>query len=57
MSVANLTRADALEFMRVADAMPLRVEAVRYALTDANRALDDLRTGRLSGAAVLAMRG
>ena len=57
VSVANLTRADAVEFMRVADAVPLRVEAVRYALTDANRALDDLRTGRLSGAAVLAMRG
>ncbi|MDN7491256.1 alcohol dehydrogenase [Burkholderia sp. AU31652] len=57
VSVANLTRADAVEFMRVADTMPLRVEAVRYALTDANRALDDLRSGRLSGAAVLAMRG
>ncbi|AOJ36278.1 zinc-dependent alcohol dehydrogenase family protein [Burkholderia metallica] len=57
VSVANLTRTDAVEFMRIADTMPLRVEAVRYALTDANRALDDLRTGRLSGAAVLALRG
>ncbi|GBH27481.1 zinc-dependent alcohol dehydrogenase family protein [Burkholderia vietnamiensis] len=56
-SVANLTRADAVEFMRLADAMPLRVEAVRYALTDANRALDDLRAGRVSGAAVLGMGG
>ncbi|MET3215723.1 UNVERIFIED_ORG: propanol-preferring alcohol dehydrogenase [Burkholderia territorii] len=55
-SVANLTRADAVEFMRIAAAMPLRVEAVRYALTDANRALDDLRMGRVSGAAVLGMR-
>ncbi|VWD51147.1 alcohol dehydrogenase [Burkholderia aenigmatica] len=55
--MANLTRADAVEFMRIADAMPLRVEAVRYALTDANRALDDLRSGRVSGAAVLGMRG
>ncbi|MDN7859742.1 zinc-dependent alcohol dehydrogenase family protein [Burkholderia cepacia] len=57
VSVANLTRADAAAFMRIADAMPLRVEAVRYALTDANRALDDLRAGRVSGAAVLGMRG
>jgi propanol-preferring alcohol dehydrogenase len=56
-SVANLTRVDAVEFMRLADAMPLRVEAVRYALTDANRALDDLRAGRVSGAAVLGMGG
>ncbi|QTD94740.1 zinc-dependent alcohol dehydrogenase family protein [Burkholderia anthina] len=56
-SVANLTRADAVEFMRIAAAMPLRVETVRYALTDANRALDDLRGGRVSGAAVLDMRG
>ncbi|MBR8240101.1 zinc-dependent alcohol dehydrogenase family protein [Burkholderia multivorans] len=55
-SVANLTRADARAFMRVADAMPLKVEAVRYALTDANRALDDLRMGRVSGAAVLSVR-
>ncbi|MCA3930976.1 MAG: alcohol dehydrogenase, partial [Burkholderia sp.] len=56
VSVANLTRADAVEFMQIAEAMPLRVEAVRYALTDANRALDDLRMGRVSGAAVLGMR-
>ncbi|MCA3863431.1 MAG: alcohol dehydrogenase, partial [Burkholderia sp.] len=40
----------------IAEAMPLRVEADRYALTDANRALDDLRMGRVSGAAVLGMR-
>ncbi|WP_102817830.1 zinc-dependent alcohol dehydrogenase family protein [Burkholderia ubonensis] len=56
-SVANLTRADAVAFMKVAEAMPLQIEAVRYALTDANRALDDLRAGRVSGAAVLDTRG
>ncbi|KVH80896.1 alcohol dehydrogenase [Burkholderia ubonensis] len=56
-SVANLTRADAVAFMKVAEAMPLQIEAVRYPLTDANRALDDLRAGRVSGAAVLATRG
>ncbi|MDR6503100.1 propanol-preferring alcohol dehydrogenase [Burkholderia ambifaria] len=56
-SVANLTRADAVAFMRIAGATPLRVEATRYALTDANRALSDLRMGHLSGAAVLDTRG
>ncbi|KVT85823.1 alcohol dehydrogenase [Burkholderia ubonensis] len=56
-SVANLTRADAVAFMKVAEAMPLQIEAVRYPLTDANRALDDLRAGRVSGAAVLDTRG
>ncbi|MGU7785024.1 zinc-dependent alcohol dehydrogenase family protein [Burkholderia sp. PU8-34] len=56
-SVANLTRADADAFMRLADAMPLQIEAAGYPLADANRALDDLRMGRVSGAAVLNVRG
>lgn len=53
VSVANLTRADGLEFFALAATVPLRIHAVPYALTDANRALSDLRDGRLSGAAVL----
>ena len=53
VSVANLTRADGDAFMRIAAAMPLLVHAVPYPLADANRALDDLRAGRFSGAAVL----
>ena len=53
VSVANLTRADATEFLRVAAAMPLRVETATYPLAQANEALDDLRTGRVRGAAVL----
>jgi alcohol dehydrogenase, propanol-preferring len=53
VSVANLTRADGDAFMRVAAEMPLRVHTQRYALTDAQRALDDLRAGRVRGAAVL----
>jgi alcohol dehydrogenase, propanol-preferring len=53
VSVANLTRADGEAFLRVAAALPLRVQVVPYALADANRALDDLRAGRFSGAAVL----
>lgn len=52
-SVANLTRADGEAFMALAAELPLRVHTTRYALADANRALDDLRAGRLSGAAVL----
>ncbi|MGK8207872.1 zinc-dependent alcohol dehydrogenase family protein [Burkholderia cenocepacia] len=56
LSVANLTRADGEAFMALAGRIPLEIEATRYALADANRALDDLRAGRLSGAAVLTMR-
>ena len=52
-SVANLTRQDAREFMAVAADAPLRTHFVEYPLAEANRALDDLRAGRLSGAAVL----
>lgn len=53
VSVANLTRADGEAFMRIAAQVPLRVHTTRYALADANRALADLREGRLAGAAVL----
>ncbi|CAN0625526.1 putative alcohol dehydrogenase AdhA [Burkholderia multivorans] len=56
LSVANLTRADGDAFMAIAGQIPLEIEATRYPLADANRALDDLRAGRLSGAAVLTMR-
>jgi propanol-preferring alcohol dehydrogenase len=52
-SVANLTRADAREFLDLAGRLPLRTHTRRYALSNANDALDDLRGGRLSGAAVL----
>jgi propanol-preferring alcohol dehydrogenase len=52
-SVANLTRADAAEFLAVAATVPLHVEVRRYDLEAANEALDDLRFGRLQGAAVL----
>jgi propanol-preferring alcohol dehydrogenase len=52
-SVANLTRADAREFLALAGNIPLRTHIQIYSLADANAALDDLRAGRLSGAAVL----
>jgi propanol-preferring alcohol dehydrogenase len=56
VSVANLTRTDGAAFMKIAGDMQLDIEVTRYPLADANRALDDLRSGRLSGAAVLMMR-
>jgi propanol-preferring alcohol dehydrogenase len=53
VSVANLTRRDAREFMALAAQAPLEVEITPYPLARANEALDDLRAGRLVGAAVL----
>ena len=52
-SVANLTRADATEFLALAPRVPVRTRVTTYALDEAERALDDLRAGRLEGAAVL----
>jgi propanol-preferring alcohol dehydrogenase len=52
-SVANLTRQDAREFLQLAAEIPLSTHIQAYPLTDANRALSDLRSGRFSGAAVL----
>jgi alcohol dehydrogenase, propanol-preferring len=52
-SVANLTRADAREFLALAPQAGIRTEVVRYPLVEANEALADLREGRLQGAAVL----
>jgi propanol-preferring alcohol dehydrogenase len=53
VSVANLTRKDAEEFFPVARQAGLRTHTKTYRLADANAALNDLRAGRLSGAAVL----
>jgi alcohol dehydrogenase, propanol-preferring len=52
-SVANLTRADAEEFLAFCATTKIRTTTVRYPLAQANRALSDLRDGRLTGAAVL----
>ena len=54
-SVANLTRHDGEEFLRIAPDVPVRTSVQTYALADANQALADLRHGRLQGAAVLTM--
>ena len=52
-SVANLTRADAIEFLPLAARIPVTTHTVAYPLAQANEALADLRAGRFSGAAVL----
>jgi alcohol dehydrogenase, propanol-preferring len=52
-SVANLTRADGEEFLALALSIPVRTEAERFPLEEANAALDRLREGAVRGAAVL----
>jgi propanol-preferring alcohol dehydrogenase len=54
-SVANLTRRDGEEFLALAPLVPVRTEVTRYPLEAAERALGDLRDGRLRGAAVLGL--
>jgi propanol-preferring alcohol dehydrogenase len=53
LSVANLTRRDGVEFLALVAREPLHVQTTVYPLEQANQALDDLRSGRLQGAAVL----
>jgi propanol-preferring alcohol dehydrogenase len=52
-TVANLTRRDAEEFFPIAKRAQVRTHTKVYPLEQANQALEDLRMGRLSGAAVL----
>jgi propanol-preferring alcohol dehydrogenase len=52
-SVANLTRRDAEEFLRLAPLVPIRTETQTFPLEESNEALDALRSGKLRGAAVL----
>jgi alcohol dehydrogenase, propanol-preferring len=52
-SVANLTRADAGEFLDLAPRVPVRTHVTTFPLSEAERALDAVRTGTLEGAAVL----
>lgn len=53
LSVANLTRRDGHAFLDIASRMPIRTHITRFALEDANEAVDAVRAGRLDGAAVL----
>ncbi|HEY6750971.1 MAG TPA: zinc-dependent alcohol dehydrogenase family protein [Rubrobacteraceae bacterium] len=52
-SVANLTRRDGEEFLALAPEVPVRTRVAPFPLVEANEALDSLREGRLSGAAVV----
>lgn len=52
-SIANLTRADATEFMQIAAAFPIATTVETFPLANANEALERLRSGQLTGAAVL----
>ncbi|MDY0036643.1 MAG: zinc-dependent alcohol dehydrogenase family protein [Zoogloea oleivorans] len=54
-SVANLTRQDGIDFLDLAPRVPVHTAVTRFALADANRALETLRRGAIQGAAVLAM--
>jgi alcohol dehydrogenase, propanol-preferring len=52
-SVANLTRQDGEEFLALAPKAGVRTTVQTFALQDANEALDRLREGQITGAAVL----
>ncbi len=56
LSVANLTRRDAEEFLALAPKVPVKTTVETFALTEVNEALARLREGRLTGAAVLLPR-
>jgi alcohol dehydrogenase, propanol-preferring len=55
-SVANLTRADGNELLALAPEIPIETHVTAYPLEEANAALDDLRAGRIQGAAVIDVR-
>jgi len=52
-SVANLTREDGIELMKIAPQVPVKTHTQIYNFADANIALNDLRSGNVTGAAVL----
>ncbi len=53
VSVANLTRSDGLEFLALANQVPIKTSIECFPLAEANIALSRLRNGQLKGAAVL----
>jgi propanol-preferring alcohol dehydrogenase len=53
ISVANLTRKDAEEFLTLAPRIPIRVTTELFPLEQAGKALENLRHGKLTGVAVL----
>ncbi len=55
-SVANLTRQDGKEFLALAPKVPIHTQVNPFPLTEANEALDALRSGKINGAAVLVVK-
>ncbi len=55
-SVANLTRADAREFLEISDKVDLKIQTEKYSLNQANRALSDFKAGKTNGAAVISIK-
>jgi alcohol dehydrogenase, propanol-preferring len=53
VSVANLTRQDGIDFLKLAPEIGIVTRTTSYPLREANQALADLRAGRFEGAAVL----
>ena len=53
LSVANLTRQDGLDFLKIAPQAGIRTQTTAFALVEANDVLKKLRTGQVLGAAVL----
>jgi len=56
-SVANLTRADAIELLRIAPQVPVRTRVQPFPLESANEALESLRSGTVRGQNVLVLEG
>lgn len=56
-SVANLTRQDGDDLFALVAEAPIRPEVTTYPLERANEALEDLRSGRVRGSAVLTVSG
>ncbi len=57
VSVANLTRVDGVEFLDLAASIPIQTQTTSFALEDANAALAALRSGAITGSAVLEISG
>jgi len=53
VSVANLTRQDGLDFLKIAPRAGVRTQTTAFPLVEANEVLTKLRTGKILGAAVL----
>ena len=56
-SVANLTRRDGEEFLKIAVRVPVETTVQTYPLHQVNKALDDLHNGRFEGSAVIDLSG